>query len=380
MKRLLLLTLLFSLQISLAADLSVQPLYLEFKNMGKEEENFEIKVSSTAAAIVNVTLYEAKQDLSGKLSFIESNNKEIIELKKNRYSFKRKGVEAITGKIIYPKKLNKTIVYALMIEEEKNEAIKGIGINVRYAVVFKINTNKRRIYEKGTFSKLNIKKAGQRIVIQGLFENTTVKDYKVISTAYVRDNRNKLIERIPLKTASSWKKDVDESIVFPNSKVHLVGPLSKISKAGTYRITVINKINNKRQIIKKETIKISKDILKQVAKNDVKAGEIVVRPGPIEITLKNKRQAHYRIEITNPSNENIEVVLPMLSINGSKEKSYTFFPSTLRIMPGKKKYAVLKLNNSVDKKWQIKNVELQVRNESKKIINNFSLPVRIKYE
>ena len=113
-----------------AADLGVQPLYFEFEKRGASKEKFEVTISAYNPTKVRFSVFKATQDITGKLNFIEAAEQDVVELKENSLTFLREGTKTIEGIIKYPKRVNKTIVYALMVEEDKGDASTGIGIMV----------------------------------------------------------------------------------------------------------------------------------------------------------------------------------------------------------------------------------------------------------
>lgn len=361
---------------SYGADLAVQPLYFEYENNGQTEEQFHIKVKTSSAAIIVATVYSAQQELTGKLNFINSKETSVIKLRKRKFQTKRAGLIDIRGTIKFPRKKNITKVYALMIEESKSDQKKGIGIHVRYAVVFKLNLGKKRVYERGKLESINFLKLKDKNILSTIIENQISKDFKVVSKAIIRNMKGKLITEIPLKSMSSWQKGADESIVFPMSRVQLIGDLKKIKSPGIYKVTVQAKINGKKQIIKKSKIVITKKDIETSKKTaDGKLKTLSVKPENIEVKVKKGKVSHYRIELSNNSSDEIKVELPKTKKN--KMINYSFFPSELTLRENQKKYAVLKIAKTKSKKDQIKSLRFNISRNGK--IEHLEIPVSLIY-
>jgi hypothetical protein len=281
-----------------AEDVSVTPLYFEFSKNKKLSEPFAINVEASGPMKLKVSIFEANQDVSGKLNFIESPDNKIIKLDQSEYIYRRKGIKKVTGKVIFPARINVTKIYAVMVEEDKNDAQSGIGIMVRYAVVMKITSSNKRIFERGTIEKGVFKVLKDKYVIEVPFINETVKDFKVISRLQVRDENNKLIKNTPLKSLSSWQKKVDESIIFPGAKVNLVGDLSSISKAGKYKATVFAKINGKRTLSKKINFELTAEDVKKLKREEVSLAPKIL-PKSVDMKIKHGKVEKFRMLVEN---------------------------------------------------------------------------------
>lgn len=365
---------LFLSKIVFAADLSVQPLYFEFQNKGKTKEVFSFDLKSNKAAKVNLSIYQAKQGITGKLNFIESNEQELITLRKNTMNFMREGSKKVFGTITYPKKQNRTLVYAIMVEEVKSAAQKGVGITVRYAVVLKVSTNHKRVFEKAKLTKFSFKKIDEKLIFQSLFENITLKDYFVNAYAVMRDENNKFVDKFKLKTLSSWQKKVDDSIVFPNSKVALTGaPSKKISK-GKYKVTVVSTINGKRKIVKKMILTIDEQLASKTGKS-LNRG-LFINPIPMNIKMKKGKVGKYRIQLVNDNDHKVTVKFPKQYFKNSR-RYYKFFPKTISLEKGAKKNAIFSIKNDLDVEWQLNPLKLKVHNLTGE--KELSIPVKLIY-
>jgi hypothetical protein len=363
-----------------ANGLSVTPLYLEFKKDGRKKIPFSVKVESENAADFRISVYKATQGISGKLGFEEIPKQDFIEIKNPELRFMRKGIQNVEGYVNMSSRTKETHVFALMIEEAPNERKGGISIKVRYAVVLKVNTSRKRVYEKGIFNKLETVKSDENgLILKGLFSNQSSVDYLVNSKAYIRDQKGKLIETVDLKSMSSWHKKSKDSILFPGSKVELLSPLKKIKTPGTYSVTVLSKMNDKRTITFKGKIKLTKDDL---GKSDAKKGplEIEIIPSPIEMTLRSGKTGMYRMMVKNPGSSQAVVKFnPSETLPDGKTKFIKVFPSEMKVRSGQKKYVMLKVRNDLDKTWQPGKLNVEISNNGsnkRKMI----LPIKFNYK
>lgn len=234
-----------------ANEFSVQPLYLEFtKSDNNKQVPFEIKIGTDQAMTLDLSIYEAEQTLSGRLSFIKSESQNMVSLKNNTIEFQRGGEKYIRGNIIFPYKKNETKLYAIMIEENKPLKKKGIELKVRYAVILKIDTLDKRVLEKINIEHIEIKNTPQGHMLTARINNVGQKSIEIKGTAILRDQYNKKIDEYELKSESSWIKKTEHSIIFPKSLVNVFNKLPLLKK-GIYRVVFKFKLNDKRTITKK---------------------------------------------------------------------------------------------------------------------------------
>jgi calcineurin-like phosphoesterase family protein len=360
------------------ADLSVTPLYFEMQKKKKSSEKFEITIGSSAAATVKVTPFVAKQGLSGGLEFAKSKDAPIIKLEKNEIIFNRKGTKLLKGQINYPKNVNQTLVYALMIEEKKKPKSKGVSINVRYAIVFKVGTSNKRVFEKGSIKDVKLIKYQNKLLLQGTFTNETLKDFQVETIAYVRSSNNKLLSKIELKTASSWKKKSLSSIVFPKTSVYMVGELTGVKNEGNYNITIISRINGKRQFVSKSKMKILHSDLPKAIK---KVERITFFPNDIKIKMKPKRKSYFRLKVSNEYTEKkkIKLVGETGTIDSNHKVSIKFFPEVVDLKAGQSKTVLITIENSANKLWQPDNVKMIVDAPNGGSPKEFKIPLNLSY-
>jgi len=165
-----------------ASGLSVQPLFLEFtKGKKTRSEPFEFTVQSEKNMKVKIDLYKAFQEKSGKLNFVQDTNesKDVIVLKKNKFETKSNIPLKIEGKINYPKNADKTFLYALMVEEDKSSVGSGVSINIRYAIILKINSNIKKSQTLSKIHALSMEKRGDKVIVFANVQNTGKNDFYV---------------------------------------------------------------------------------------------------------------------------------------------------------------------------------------------------------
>jgi hypothetical protein len=245
--------------IALSADFEVSPMFLDIKPAEKDPNkphDFKIEIKAKRAANIVLTFYRANQNEDGYLDFIEMNQKEVskkIKIDNMKYSFPRAGNWNISGKIIFEKGKKKTEAYAVMVEEDRgeNKVSSGVGVNVRYAVILKIQNSLKREVEKlvlGDFGVSVDKKNGLRF--NGMIKNESSSDARIKSYAMIRNSKNKLVKQIDLNSKAGWKRKDKENVIFPNSQIKVFTNLGKDLVPDKYKVSIFAKIDGKKQISK----------------------------------------------------------------------------------------------------------------------------------
>lgn len=239
---------------------SVQPLLFEFDSQRKKyREDFTIKIKTDKKLKIETQLYQAKQDLDGRLSFeaIE-NSGAILKMNKNSLSFAGPGEKSLSGTINVKGNRPDTKLYALMVEETKQKASKGIGIQVRYAVILKLNARPSRAKYKYKISRPSHTIDIKNQAISMIFKNQSAADIRLSANVKIRDSQNKLISKLKIKTTAAWLRGDEQSLILPNSKVMLQGQLPNNLKAGKYKVSIRGKINDKKPVSSTGYISIHK--------------------------------------------------------------------------------------------------------------------------
>lgn len=365
---------------ALAKGFAVQPLYLEFKPRGKvKKERFEIKITTESAIKLKLGLFKAEQDLTGKLSFKElppvDKNSNIITLDKKKYQINRAGLVKVRGSVTYPRKQNKTAIYAIMIEEDRSKSETGISINVRYAVVLKVQTSKRKTMIRITLDSIKIEPMGGNLVLSSVITNKSVKDFDIEAIAKIRRPDNSVVETVDIRSGSAWQRNDRNSIIFPSSRVSLFGKITKSLSPGTYKVTINGKIDKKRPVSARGSVKISQSQLKAQDKSALTKGDVGFTPLPMNIIYKEKGASYYRFQVSNPTGEKLTVDLPQMGKEATEKYEYSFVPSKVSLRPNSKKNIMFKIMNKVGPNLTLKHLKALVTNKAGKIIRSVDLPV-----
>ena len=359
-----------------AANISIQPLYLEFSQDPKvNEQPFSIKVNSDAAAHLKVSLYESKQNILGFLDFIEVNkakSESQIVIKEHSHKFLRAGSWEISGIVKYVKGIKDTRALALMVEEVKDSVSTGVGISVRYAIVFKIKNSTSRTLENGEILFNNYFVEDNKVFLKATFENKSNQDFDLQTIATVRDKNKKLIENVALESLAAWKRKDHKTLIMPNTKVELIGKSEKLKFKESYLVTIYSRINGKKQITANGEIEFNHNIL-----NTRSEKNISFNPEKISINTNNKNGGMFRFEIKNDFEENIEIIF----VDQNKEGLLSLvqaFPNKVIIPKNKKRNAVFKVAPmNLDNEIKKISINAIVKNFSGQILKKIQIPVEL---
>lgn len=364
--------------LAFSSTLSVQPLYLEFvKNKKTRKEKFEITVSSEKNKKVKLDIYKAFQEKSGKLSFVqEDNSKDMIELKKNSYTVRANKPLTIEGFINFPKDKNKTFLYALMIEEDKSNTSSGVSINVRYAVILKVNSSHRKSKIEADLYGLSVQNIDGKLVLKSSIRNSGMKDFYIKAKAKIRDEKNQLIETVDIRSASAWQRKDPTSIIFPQSEVELVGGIENIYTPGTYSISIHGKIDNRKSISQTQKVQISEEMIPKEALANQKK-KIRVDPEFIEIKTKKNATKYQKFMIRNDGAQTIDIGFPTLLSDKSGNIEYIFVPSQVQLRPGSKKNIMIKASTKKEGVFKVDDLTAVVTDTKGNFIKNLSIPLTV---
>ena len=253
-----------------AGEFAVAPMVINIEG-GKNRNipfEFTIKAKKTGKVVLNI--YDLSQIETGHMGFIAANksNKNSkaswIKMKNKEFSLKSGEFSLAKGFIKIPSKAKGQHLAAIMVEEVQDKEEKnGITVNVRYAVVLKINAQKnksKRIRSKTKFDNLSFSKVEGGWEFAGYFKNLSKTEGKLNTELQLRNKKKKLIGKLKLKTLSAWQRSEDGSMVYPDSRVKVFGTLPADVDVGAYQVRIKNKFNNRNQPIFRREVVLQEEV------------------------------------------------------------------------------------------------------------------------
>ncbi|MEE8396953.1 MAG: hypothetical protein V3S29_12920 [bacterium] len=336
-----------------AAEISVTPMLIELHPSPGKKAKFSFSLRSEEKTKVKLRIFDLAQQATGYMGFNEisaektGRNANPIELEKTSIQLPGKKPVQVKGQINLPRRVRGTQLFAVMVEEERPKDQRGgITINVRYAVVIKVDVKGRRYREVGKFDGLAlVREKDGTLVLAGMLFNGSPQDYHVKSFAQIRDLDNKLDETVELRSKAAWQKKEKRSRIFPGARVRLLGPVRKVTQPGGYRVRVLNRLGKRGQTVTRTEMLFGPELLGGGTPPAPTLGPLVeVTPNPIPATLRRNNSSFSVFTLVNRGSETVTVHLPAAgaSGDGSAAERFSFIPRKLQIPAGKKKRVVLK--------------------------------------
>lgn len=247
-----------------AGEFAIAPLVINIEGEKNTKIPFEFTIKAKKSGSVQLKVFDLNQIETGHMGFVEADksNKESkanwVSIKDTEYSIKEGEFSVATGYVVIPSKAKGQHLAAVMVEEMENKEMKnGITVNVRYAVILKIDTLKGKVSKvrtKTQFDNLTYRKVEGGWEFEGVFENQSKTEGKLFAELQLRNNDKKLVGKLTLKTLSAWQRNESESMVYPGSKVKVFGKIPEDLSEGVYDVRIKNKFNDRNQPVIRENI------------------------------------------------------------------------------------------------------------------------------
>ncbi len=251
-----------------AGEFAVAPLVINIEGDKNTRIPFEFTIKAKKTGKVTLKIYDLNQVETGHMGFVEG-DKEIkssksnwIKIKDTQYSIKGGEFRLAKGYVKIPSKAKGQHLAAIMVEEDQKEADKkGITVNVRYAVVLKINAqkSKKRIRSRTKFENLSFHKVKEGWEFEGYFQNLSKIEGLLNTQLQLRNKDKRLVGRFSLKTLSAWQRNEEGSMVYPGSRVKLFGTLDKDIAEGVYTVRIKNMFNERNQPVFRHEITLKEN-------------------------------------------------------------------------------------------------------------------------
>ncbi len=323
------------------AELSVSPLLIEMTQQPNSEKAFSFSVHAKSRGKINITPYHMAQQESGHVEFFAGSpgkrdpKSPFVLLEKTTMSVPADRPVVVKGKVVLPRRIRGTRLFAVMVEEGDTESkANGIRVNVRYAVIIRVKIAGKHARERGRFDGIRIEKVDGKPMISGVLTNLSLQDYRVRSQLQLRDKNNRLLERIELKSASTWKNGDERSLIFPGARVRLLGRLEKVTRPGTYKMRIVNRLGQRGQVVVSRDIEIGPEHLAKPSpslKNSDPAGSVQVTPNPVPVKWRRDRTAFSVFTLINTREKPVVVRLPSGESDGDRVEQFSFIPREVRL-------------------------------------------------
>ena len=223
-----------------AGEYRVWPMLIDIEAEPGINYPFEFNVLAIKSGRIQVYVNKIEQLSTGHVQFVAAEKIQGISLVKSKASLDVGETFTVQGEIIVPRKSSGSLLYAVIVEEDTKHQGKGLQIKVRYAVVIDIDIKSRK-------TRLNTKIYNLEVTdghISAWFENHSNKKALLKSQIVIRDENRRLVDRQFIRTQSAIERQEDYSIVYPNSKVKIIGSTEKLNP-GIYNVLIQSHFNEK---------------------------------------------------------------------------------------------------------------------------------------
>ena len=361
-------------------DIAVSPLLMKINKRPGTTEDFKFNIHSESENKVKITLYDMSQKPSGHMQFLESstdNSRSMVnwvELKKNKYSLKKDEKVEVKGKIRIPKSAQGTYLVAAIIEEDKDaKAVTGVKLNVRYAVILAVNIiGKNKAKYKVDTTEPELIKNKDKTFLQTKIFNHSEYELKVRSTAQIRNEKGRLVEKVNLRSQSAWERKDDASSIYPRGDVILFGEVKNIYTPGEYMLFLRNKVGHRNLKAIRKNITITEDMIPEKNKVALNGSPVIILPSPLSIKIKKNNTSSSYLNIKNNYNKDIEISFDPNKNKHKSISSVSLYPKKFTLKPFISKRIFLKQTHLANKPGEELEYKLNYKIKDEKITKELS--------
>lgn len=343
---------------TLAGEFAVSPMMIDIDGVSRSTQEFSFTLFGKSNTNIKLSLFEMNQLESGYMGFTESPVDDMdsiaswIELEDNRYRLRPDVAVQVRGRIRIPSKATGTYLIAIMVEEDIPLDEKGgVSVKIRYAVILNLDVQGRNTRIRTTFEELYAVEREDGIYLQGYFTNESGIEEWLFSEIQLRDENNRLLERVQLKTESAWQRHDTGSRVFPGAKVLVYGKINRPFVSGNYRVLARNNFAGKNQSIYRDTIHLQTREVDELTEGGILQdtqtlglNEVVINPEKVQVAIRNNGTSFSSFLIVNNKEQAVEVTLleTLENLEPLGISQFQFYPKTLTLRPNQRTRVVLK--------------------------------------
>jgi len=298
----------FSAAVSAAG---VRPLVLSFDLKPGDSTDFELLLTpSETRETIELTQYHPTQNLSGGLNYeVGDPTKHLalnwIELEENQVIVPPGQEQIVRGRVSVPFDAAGSHTAVIMVEqaEQENSSQSILNYKVRYAVRININIDRPGQRPRAEISTLELAKNNEgNPQLVAHIKNTSALHFNASAEATIRDENNRLIERLNLVSEAAARANNLETRIYPESEVRFQEDLSQPLFPGDYNLQIFMRYGDNRQLVERKSITLEEEL--------TKSGEVrylSFEPEIIEAEIRGGAPVTQVIDLNNISNQNYKV-------------------------------------------------------------------------
>ena len=295
----------------------VRPLSFDLEMRPGEQTEFQLTLlPSERQQVVNINLFEPRQNLNGSLSYIpaEDSDYEVLEWIDitNQITVPPNEEVVVEGSISVPFGSEGSYSATLMVQEEL-QSREGVQVRYRYAVRLSINVPQPWIRERMSLVEFDLIADGRgRPELIAHIENPSRLSYGAHGEVTVRDENRRLVERVPLRTSVGSVG----TIIYPEAEVQFREVISAPLFPGDYDLRLFMRYADGRQIIQSKQVTLGDEFLTEEALRYLE-----VNPERISSEIRPGGANSSMIELRNLVGEEIYFGLDTVEVIPGYERS-----------------------------------------------------------
>jgi hypothetical protein len=187
--------------------------------------------------------------------------------------------------------------------EQANSNQSMLNYRVRYAVRININIDRPGQRARAEISTLELAKNNEgNPQLVAHIKNTSPLHFNASAEATIRDENNRLIERLNLVSEAAARANNLETRIYPESEVSFQEDLSQPLFPGNYNLQIFMRYGDNRQLVERKTITLEEEL--------TKSGEVrylSFEPEIIAAEIRAGAPVTQVIDLNNISNQNYTV-------------------------------------------------------------------------
>lgn len=337
---------LFLFMLSIAASnllaISVEPLTLNYNIKPGANVSFKIKIKpEDKLSNVKISLFQVTQRPDGGTDFLPADPAtyppvEWVSLPATAKVSPGANTE-LAGTVKVPFGAKGTYNMMVMIESDQDKkTVQGLTVLLRYGVALNVRVDGPYIRPSAELTRFGMAKTKKGLpLIMAEIKNTSAVDYVTSATATIRNSQKQLIQRIELRPQSYWESGGTESMMYPNSQLTYLGPVSEYLAPGDYEVRLFYRYGEHGQILQAKTIRIREgDYTFPAAKVKILAAspeELAFEGKPNAVSIK-------AFKIQNQTGAKVQVAIEPAEIEA--DYPYSIFSNTQVELKGETKFTL----------------------------------------
>ncbi|SIR53096.1 hypothetical protein [Halanaerobium kushneri] len=289
----------------------VKPLVLNFDLKPGETSNFVLTLTpGSVRETIDLIPYYPTQNLSGGLNYELGDSTthpflNWIELEKDQIIVPPGQEQIVRGRINVPYNAAGSHTAVIMVEQVDNENMNSglLNFKVRYAVRININIERPGQRSRAEITELGLgKNKDGNPQISAHIKNVSPLYFNASAEATIRDENNRLIERLNIVSKAAARANNLNTRIYPNSEVIFQADLNQPLYPGEYNLQVYLKYGDNRQLVERKNITLKEELRKAGPRR-----YISFEPKIISKNLRAGSPVTQVIEINNLYNKEIKV-------------------------------------------------------------------------